>query len=374
MNTRFEDLRPYSEQEIAPAMQRIADSVYFPVIAKYIFPDRDVNDVRRMVMNIRTTYEFQTQVMYDFNRMTLKMSVRHLTCDGLEHLDAKQAYLFVSNHRDIVLDSSLLQYMFHNSGLRTTEISFGSNLMSSQVAVDIGKSNKMYTVKRGGNLRDFYTHSLHLSSYLRHTLTEKRESVWIAQRNGRTKDGNDLTDQGIIKMFCMSDATDPVRSLAALHPVPVAISYQIEPCDILKTRERYLSRNGQKYIKQSGEDMQSILTGIMQPKGDIHIRVCKPLAEEELADLPCASPNEFYRKAAMLIDARIRGAYKLHDNNYIAHDLRSGRAAFASLYTQEGKTAFLTRCEQMLREVKGEEAALRDIFLGIYANPVEYGR
>ncbi|MDR2468895.1 MAG: acyltransferase [Tannerella sp.] len=371
MDTSFDDLRPYLPHEIPPAMQRIAASDYFPDMARFIFPEREIEDVRRMVSNLRTTHEFQMQVMCDFVRSVLNRSVRRLTFGGLHHLHPDRQYLFIANHRDIVLDSSLMLYVFHCNSLPITEISFGSNLMVSQLIIDIGKSNKMYTVRRSGNLRELYEHSLRLSRYLRHAIIVRGESIWIAQRNGRTKDGNDLTDQGIIKMFCMSRIADPVHALMELNVIPVAISYQIEPCDILKTRELYASRDGKKYIKQPGEDLHSVLTGILQPKGDIHLQICPPLSGEELLAIAGDSPNEFYRKTAALIDTRIWEACKLHDNNYIAHDLRSGADTYATRYTPEALAEFETRYRQMLHEITGDESVLRKIFLGIYANPVD---
>ena len=370
-NPAFDDLRPYIQEEIPPAMQRIAESEYFPLMAQFIFPDKDVEEVRNTVRQITTTHEFQIKIMYYFNKEIIERFVDSFTFSGVEYLDPAKNYLFVSNHRDIMLDSSLMQYMLHINGFNTTEITFGDNLMSSQLIIDIGKSNKMFKVVRGGNMRDFYKKSMQLSEYIRYTIKEKKESIWIAQRGGRTKDGNDMTDQGIIKMFCMSDADDPVRSAYELNMAPVSLSYQIESCDILKTRELYLSRNGNKYIKQKGEDLNSILTGITQPKGNIHFCICEPVRHSELEAIEYNQPNEFYKSLATLIDRRIHKNYKLHNNNYIAHDLRSGKDTYTANYTPDEKAAFIKRTEQMLREVEGEKDILMSIFLGIYANPVE---
>ena len=370
-DTQFDDLRPYNQEEIAPAMQRIAADGYFPVLAQFIFPDKEVEEVRDFVRQIRTTREFQIGIMYYFNKVIIERFAGSFTFSGLEYLDREKNYLFISNHRDIVLDSALMQYMLYINEFNTTEITFGDNLMSSQLIIDIGKSNKMFKVIRGGNMRDFYKNSLHLSKYLRHTITQKRESVWIAQRGGRTKDGNDMTDQGIIKMFCISDKDDLIRSADALNIVPVAISYQIEPCDILKTRELYLSLNGAKYVKQKDEDLNSILTGITQPKGNIHCCVCEPVSRNELETIAYNQPNDFYKSLATLIDRRIHTNYKLNSFNYIAHDLRAGKDTFAAHYTPDEKATFITRTAQMLQQLKGEKEILTSLFWGIYANPVE---
>jgi len=369
MQSKFDDIRPYYPSEIPPAMHRIAASEHFGVMSQYIFPDSDMEDVREMVRNIRTTDEFQKQVMYYFNEQVVRRSMTGFSFDGIEKLNPATNYLFVSNHRDIMLDSSLLQYMLHDNGFRTTEITFGSNLMNPQLVVDIGKANKMFKVVRSSNIREFLTHSMHLSEYLRYTITEKGESIWIAQRNGRTKNGNDATDQGIIKMFCMSGKSNLIQAIDELNIVPIAISYQLESCDFLKTRELYLSQNDQKYIKQPGEDLRSILTGITQPKGHVHISFCKPVTQEDL-QFDYAAPNDFYKKIACLIDQRIYHNYRLYNNNYIAHDLLSGLDTHSDKYTNEEKESFLARCHAMLEQIEGDKEVLTSLFLGIYANPV----
>ena len=371
MMDNFDDLRPYYDSEISSAMQRIAGSPYLAAMTNFVFPDKTVNEVREMLLNIHTIEEFQFQVMYYFNKSVINNSIRNFTFSGIERLDPEKSYLFVSNHRDIVLDSSLMQLMLYQSELRTSEITFGSNLMTSQLIIDIGKSNKMFKVVRGGSIRDFYKNSMRLSEYIRHTISQKKESIWIAQRNGRTKNGNDATDQGIIKMFCMSEPASLINALSLLNIVPVAISYEVEPCDILKTRELYLSRNGQKYVKEDGEDFNSILTGIIQQKGNVHISICEPVSLNDLNLIAENYPAEYHKKVASLIDKRICGEYKLHSNNYIAHDIRSGKETYQIYYTLEEKERFIQRYEQMLQQVAGEKEVLRSLFLGIYANPVD---
>ena len=166
INTAFDDLRPYIQEEIAPAMQRIAASEYFPMMSQFIFPEKDVEEVRNTVRQFRTTREFQLGIMYYFNKVIIERYANSFTFDGVEYLDPNKSYLFISNHRDIMLDSALMQYLLHINGFNTTEITFGDNLMSSQLIIDIGKSNKMFKVVRGGNMRDFYSKSLHLSEYI----------------------------------------------------------------------------------------------------------------------------------------------------------------------------------------------------------------
>ena len=370
MNQKFDDIRPYVDAEIPAAMQRITESKYFPEIAKFLFPEKELSQVQTLLRSYRNIHDFQVEIMYQFNKQILTRTVDQFSYSGTERLDPAKRYLFVSNHRDIVLDSSLLQWALYHEGLRPTEITFGSNLMSSQLIIDIGRSNKMFKVMRGENPRDFYKTSLYLSEYIRHAITQKGESVWIAQRNGRTKDGNDATDQGIIKMFCMSDTRDLVKSIEEPNIVPIAISYQWEPCDILKTKELFLSRGDVKYEKQANEDFISIMTGFTQWKGNIHISFCEPLQKEEYIGFAGETPNKFYKNMAKLIDERIYSNYKNWNTNYIAHDIRSGTNQYATYYTTEEKEKFEQRFQQVLNHVPGEKEVISSIFLGIYANSV----
>ena len=372
---KFDDIRPYNPDEVPAAMQRIAESEGFPIVASFVFPDQDIKKLRTMVANLKTTEEFQSKVMAQFNEQVIKRSTTEFNVEGIDTLQKDVPYLYVSNHRDIVLDSSLLQYKLHSLGFQTTEITFGANLMCMPLIIDIGKSNKMFRVERGGTPKEFYRCSLHLSEYIRHVITEKHSSVWIAQRNGRTKDGLDKTDQGIIKMFGMSRNDDKIKSLAELNIIPVSVSYEWESCDYLKAFELYISRN-QKYIKRPGEDVTSILTGITQPKGRVHFEICPQIREEELSAFDCMTANEYHQQVARLIDQRIISHYRLWPNNYIAHDMLYGTNTYRELYTDEEKQLFvehmavLNQMAQLEQYEVTDLDALYDIFLRIYANPV----
>ena len=369
--SEFDDIRPYNAEEFLEAMQRIAASTSFPLLASYVYPDEPLEEVRQRIANYKNVHDFQSQTMFRVNERVIEESISKFTCSGIERLSRDKSYLYVSNHRDIMLDASLLQYFLLTQDFDTTEITFGANLMSSQLVVDIGKCNKMFKVERpGGSIKDFYRSSLHLSDYIRYAILEKKQSVWIAQRNGRTKDGVDATDQGIIKMFCMSRPDDKIQALSELNIVPVAVSYEWESCDILKALELYQSQYA-KYIKKPGEDLNSILTGILQRKGRVHFELCEPITEEELLQYDHLTNNEYHKAVAQLIDSRINPAYHLWPNNYIAHDLRYGSKAFQSFYTNEEREAFLRRLNQLDKYDDCDLDQLKDIFLSIYSNPVE---
>ena len=378
---KFEEIRPYTDDEIPAAMDRIAGSTSFPLLASYVFPDRSIDDVRKEVRSYKTIHDFQIGIMYWANRKIIEDSTESFTCGGMEnispstpntHHPSANAHLYVSNHRDIMLDAALFQNVLVDNGHDTTEITFGANLMQGQIVIDIGRSNKMFKVARpGGSVREFYKSSLLLSEYMRHVITEKHQSVWIAQRNGRTKDGKDRTDQGIIKMLCMSRSDDKVRAIADLNIVPVSVSYEWESCDILKTVELYERQFG-PYIKKPGEDLNSILTGITQYKGNVHFEVCKPLCFDELNEFSDLTSVEFHKAVANLLDQRICSSYHLYPNNYIAHDILYGNKKYSAMYSSEEKNAFMHRMNKLQKyEEECDMDRLYEIFLGIYANPVD---
>ncbi len=366
----FDDIRPYRDEEIPDAMRRIVSSDFFGLLCSYVYPGRSLSEVRELMLSFHTIRDFQLEVMKCVNEQVISRSISSFTYSGIEKLDPQKRYLFVSNHRDIMLDSCLLQYILYKNGHETTEITFGANLMSSPLVIDIGKANKMFRVERGGSMKDFYKSSKHLSDYIRYVINQKHESVWIAQRNGRTKNGWDATDQGIIKMFCLSKHDDKIAALEELHIVPVSVSYEWESCDILKALELYESRSG-KYIKKPGEDLNSILTGIVQAKGHVDIVFCPEITREELMQYDECTNNEYHKKVAELLDSKINRAYHLSPNNFIAHDLRYGKKQFKDMYTQQQMDAFMARCAKIYEYEIEEPDVLKDIFLGIYANPVD---
>ncbi|MDR2413353.1 MAG: acyltransferase [Odoribacteraceae bacterium] len=370
MNDSFDDLRPYRDDEIPAAMQRITADELFPRLAAFVYPGLDLERVRAMVRGYVSVEEFQLQTMKTFVEQVIARSTTGFSVSGLQDLDPARRYLFVSNHRDIVLDASFLQYALYRAGHRTSEVSFGSNLMSSPLVVDVGKANKMFKLVLGGTARELYATSSRLSAYIRHAITVKRESVWIAQRNGRTKDGRDVTDRGIIKMFRLSAPGNPVDALAALNIVPLSISYEWEPCDVLKALERYRSRQG-RYVKQPGEDLRAIITGVTAPKGEVHLRVGAPLSADDLLPFVALSPGGFNERVAALVDSQVTANYRLSCNNYIASDLLAGNERHARHYSPVQRDLFHHHYRVACSLVDVEDpAAFSSIFLGIYANPV----
>ena len=370
IDPRFDDIRPYYDSEIPASMQRIATCPYFDKIASFVFPDEDTETVRKKIINISTVNEFQKKVMSPMNEQVIKRTMTDLTYGGIGNISKDKSYMYVSNHRDIVLDASLLQQILFYNGFETTQITLGANLMENPVVTDVFKSNKMFVIERGGSLKEFYFSSYHVSDYMRYMITQRHESVWIAQRNGRTKDGKDVTDRGVIKMFGMSSSENKVDALAELNILPVSVSYEWEPCDVLKAVELYHRRRG-KYVKKHGEDVNSILTGILQPKGRVNFHFCDVVSYDDLMRYNDCSKNEFEHKVAELITNRICRNYMLFPNNYIAHDLQHNNQQFADRYTEEQKQTFVKHLDVLKEYTEYNQDELLEIFLGIYASPVD---
>ena len=368
----YTDIAPFNDEEAAAALARVSIHPNVPWISKLMFPDKPETFLRDILRNIHSVDEFQTIVMSKAIDWVIEHTCTALTYDGVENVKAIGGpYLAMSNHRDIILDPAFVQLILHRNGLSWTEICVGDNLLKSKTVELLIRSNRMIKVIRGISARELYLSSQILSHYIRESIVSGRCPVWIAQRQGRTKDGMDTTEQGLLKMFDMSGNGDFVQSFQELHIVPISISYEYEPCDILKAREVLISRS-QKYVKTEEEDLQSIIQGIRQPKGRVHIHFGEPLSREEIEEASSCEKNDRYQKIRHAFDQRIIGGYHLWKTNYMACDIISGTDKYASQYEPQEKEAFQAYLESQLMKVEPtlDKAALRDILLHIYGNPV----
>ena len=363
---RFDDIRPYYDSEVPAAMQRIADDPLLLYALKFFGQEDRLAEIQGMIRSIRTTDELQTGLMLPICRMLVSRTIDRFSYDGVENVSPGRGQLFVSNHRDIVMDAYLLQLVMLENGFPSSHITFGSNLMDPQFVVDVGLSNKMFkTVRKTSNFQSFLESSIHLSDYINY-VTAHGESVWIAQRNGRTKDGFDKTEPGLLRMLLLG--ADKRKSLEDLNITPVAVSYQWEPCDSLKALELYRSRDGEPYVKKKGEDLNSIITGVTSPTGNVHISICPPLGLDSY-------PERISRTdmSAMVreIDGKIFSHYRLWDTNYAAFDILNGTDNYKDFYSGDVRKAFTERMEQAV-EASGvdDRDAFRELFLKIYAGPV----
>ncbi|MBQ6244962.1 MAG: 1-acyl-sn-glycerol-3-phosphate acyltransferase [Bacteroidales bacterium] len=372
----FGDIRPYTDEEAVEALGRVSRHPMTPVISKYLFPDLPASTMSHMLRGIGSVDQFQNEIMFAVVAAVAAKTSAGVTWAGQEHLKALDGrkFLMISNHRDIVLDPALIQFMLKQEGLPTTEICVGSNLLGSQLVEDLMRSNRMIKVIRGVGPRELYRSSQVLSQYIRESITSGHASIWIAQREGRTKDGLDTTEQGLLKMLEMSGEGSFEQNFLDLRIVPLSISYEYESCDARKAREVLLRREG-PYVKKEKEDLHSILTGIRQQKGRIHLEVGEPLRADEVAAAASADRNERYQALRATLDRRIVGGYHLWKTNYMADDLLGGttRWAEAGKYTPAELDAFEKYIAHKLGKLERrlDRQALREIFLGIYAGPVQ---
>ena len=319
--------------------------------------------------------EFQDIAMVGVVQSVLVKTAEGFTCNGTENLTALQGrkFLAVSNHRDIVLDPALIQYSLHEAGLPYSELCVGSNLLKNQLIEDLMRSNRMIKVIRGISARELYLSSRKLSGYIRGTIVSGAASVWIAQREGRTKDGADTTEQGLLKMFDLSGENGFEQNFKDLCIVPMSISYEYEPCDARKAREILIRRQTGTYRKKPNEDTHSILTGIRQVKGHIMLNIGRPLTDEELARAAACSGNDRYQSIRHLLDERIISGYKLFKTNYMGYDLMNGTSEYLGVkYLPEDLESFRKYTEHKIGKLERrlDRDALRDIFWHIYGNPV----
>lgn len=374
MEDKFFDIRPYTDSEAQDAFKRISEDPALDYISRYLNPEASPAEMRGLIGSLTSVKEFQHKFMYGAVKSIIKKTANTLTSNGIHYLKDGKCHLLISNHRDIILDPAIIQALLYENSIHTTEIAVGDNLISSKFIEDVTRSNGMIRVVRGGSPREIYHHSTHLSEYLRLKIGGEMCSAWIAQRNGRTKDGIDQTSQGLLKMLLMSGTGDFAVDINSLNILPISISYQYEPCDFLKAREIYYSRRVQ-YKKMPGEDLNSILTGLTQNKGNIHFEFLSPLSSAEIKQCADLDKNDRFQALSKLIDKKIILNYKLWNNNYLSNDILNNTSIYSSHYTEEDKRCFISYMESGLNDIVEKESnidynELREIFLSIYANPV----
>jgi hypothetical protein len=368
----FANISPYTDEEAVAALKRLSHHPMLPFISKYLFPKERVNLLAKALRKVESIDDFQQTVMSKVVSAVVDSTSAGFTYDGIENIKGDRKFLAISNHRDIILDPALTQWTFFNEGLPMTQICVGSNLLSSRTFEDLLRSNRMIKVIRGISARELYLSSQHLSRYIRHTITSGTASVWIAQREGRTKNGLDVSEQGILKMFDLSGTGDFKNNFQELNMIPMSISYEYEPCDARKARELLIKRETGSYTKKPDEDMHSILTGIRQWKGGIHLSIGKPITELEIIRASWHEKNDRYQAIRRTIDRRIIEGYKLWKTNYMGYDLMTGTDRFAEMYTPEDLENFKAYTEHKLGKLERrlDRDALRVIFWHIYGNPV----
>ena len=369
--SEFEGISPYTDAEAAEALSKLAEFPLLPAISQKVFPNEEPHFLKNTLKSINTIDEFQVLVMQKFVRWVIETTAKNFSYDSIANIDPNKKFLALSNHRDIILDPAITQLVLYANGIPMTEIAVGDNLITSQTIEWLIRSNRMIKVVRGISARELYLSSQLLSKYIRLNITENRSSIWLAQRQGRTKNGYDITEQGLLKMLDMSGQADFQTNFEELNIIPMSISYEIEPCDILKARELVISRK-QKYVKGKDEDWNSIMTGILQQKGNIHLNIGTQLTSDEIAEAAKCDKNDRYQLIRHAVDLRVIEGYKLWKNNFVAYDLLNHSFKYSDMYDISDIEKFVAYMEHQLDTVEKElnREDLRRIFLGIYANPV----
>jgi Acyltransferase len=377
----YDSIRPYSDRELQEAVVRILQEPLFYKMIRWVYPGLSKTAIQSMLTNVKSVNEFQSEVSGPAFKRVIEMTTSGMSFTNIQSLDRSKAYLFLSNHRDIILDSALLNVSLLEEGYRTTQIAIGDNLLSHKVVEDIVRSNKNFIVNRNVSSKEVYHYSMRLSNYIRKTLSEDGDSIWIAQREGRSKDGDDRTATGLLKMFAMSGGNEIENALKPLAMIPMAVSYEYDPCDILKTNELMHIKQLGHYEKKKGEDVLSMLTGITGHKGRVDISVGSSLDGIIDQMRSIQNKNEKYRFLTQEIDREMHRIYKLWPTNYIAYDLLMGTRDYKEHYSNIQKIAFgnyvranvfklsLNRKKTVLPK-EGFTAMAREIMLQMYANPV----
>lgn len=368
----FDDIRPYTDKEVKSKIKEMVKDPVFDEVLSHIFKFRPkVEMVKMQLRMIRSTKQLQGTFIYDLLRMVINKTSSGLTCSGVENLDKNKPYLFISNHRDIVLDAALLNFLIFEKGMNTTMIAIGNNLLLYRWIEHAVKLNRSFIIKRGLPPRELLQASSKVSHFIRKSITEDNLSVWIAQREGRTKDGFDKTQVSILKMLNMSNKNDIVEGFRELNIVPVSISYEIEPCGLAKMKELIKKEHyGQK--KTNKDDLKSMSMGIFNPKGRMRFSFGTPIEiGDEYADAKSKEQqNKVAQDIAEKIDSQIYTNYKLWPNNYIAYDMLMQEHRFKSQYTHTEEKKFEMMLEQAMIHIDYPITDIQERFLKLYANPV----
>jgi hypothetical protein len=381
MSNEFDEIRPYEAGEMQQAFDELINDRQFSLVLKGFVPwlPKSVRNglLKLAFIGVKTPLDFQQRFM----KPVVKWIIRKHTdgCTFNEKLlprDKSLRYTFVSNHRDIVLDSAFLDVMLVDAGYPTTvEIGIGDNLLIYPWIKRLVRMNKAFTVRRGLSLRETMAASQLMSRYIHHAVTEKKENIWIAQREGRAKDSSDHTQDAVLKMLAMGNSATsglPADNLRDLNIVPLTISYEFDPCDYLKAQEFQQKRDNPSFKKSRQDDLDNMKTGIFGYKGRVRYTCAAPINTwiDELSDLP---KTEWFKILAERMDCEIYRGYTLYPCNYIALDELEGTNTHVDHYTKSDQERFEKYLAGQLAKIQlpnKDEAFLRERMLTMYANPL----
>ena len=359
----FDAIRPFEASELPAAYDRLEKDGQFRAVVSYLYPQVPFEAVMQQMRSCPTCLDFQKAFCYPFLKDLMSKASTGFDID-VQSIDVSRRYTFVSNHRDIVLDSALLDVLLVDAGAETTaEIAIGDNLLAAPWIKDLVRINKSFIVERSLPPREILVASKHLSEYMHLVVCQKHDNIWIAQREGRAKDSDDRTQPSILKMMAMGGEGTAVERLKQLHIVPLSISYEYDPCDFLKAREYQLKRDVAGWKKSRQDDVESMRTGIMGYKGHVHYH-CAPCIDDWLDTLPADMPRgEFYETVAAHIDREIHRHYRIYASNRVA------AGAGSTAEEQESFSRYVDRQLSRVQLPAPDTAFLRERLVTMYANP-----
>ena len=367
--TKFDSIRPFYDSEVNTALKSLLHHPMMKAMMDFTFPEIEETTWKDQLSRTHSIRDFQINFVYQSIQRILEKSSEGLTTSGFEKLEPNTPYLFISNHRDIILDTSLLNVSLFDHGLVMTSSAIGDNLVQKEFLLKLSRLNRNFLVQRGLSPRELLQSSKLMAEYMYHLLSKENRSVWIAQREGRTKDGNDATHQGVLKMIAMaSDEQNCMDFFKKIKIVPVSISYEYDPTDALKMPQLLAISKDEEYIKEKNEDFITLLSGIIGQKKRIHIHVGDILENEyEKIKIENDNNNKQIQALAQVIDDSILKSYKLWPTNFIAYDILNTTSRFAHLYDDKERQLFERRLEM---RIDAENETMKAGFLAMYANPV----
>ena len=376
-DTDFSDIAPYDDSIFHEKMKELVKDPGFLHAVNYTMPPEDVPHLIDDLLKIDNKYDFQRQVMFPFLEMIAKTTTSGISLGGTKYYNPSLNYVFITNHRDIVLDASFLNLAFLRNGMPTSEVAIGNNLLVFDWINDLVRLNKSFIVKRNTGLREGLLAAKHLSAYIHRAILDKHESVWIAQREGRAKDSSDRTQESLVKMLAISGQGTFMERIKEINLMPVSISYEYDPNDYLKAKEFLMKRRDPNFKKSQRDDLFSMETGLLQFKGKVHFQLTPRINNklDQLGDFPDNNTNAKY--VGCVIDQAIHRSYEIFPVNYIAFDMLHHTTRFSAKYTPEEKQKAQEYFDAQLSKANipdlttEEYDFMMEMMLTMYANPLK---
>ena len=371
--TEFDEIRPYHDEELPQVFEELIEDPAFQRAACMTVPDIPFEVIAEKMRECKTKLEFQLTFCYGIMKKIVDDYTDSLTLSSEVELDKNKAYTYISNHRDIILDAGFLSVLLVDKGLDTVEIAIGDNLLIYPWIKKLVRVNKSFIVQRALTMRQMLESSKRMSRYMHHTINDKQQSIWIAQREGRAKDSDDRTQLSVLKMLAMGGDGTVLDRLIGMNIVPLAISYEYDPCDYLKAQEYQQKRDNPEFTKTTQDDLLNMETGMFGYKGRVHFHMSPTINEhlDKLKTITCKS--ELFTQVSELIDREIHKSYKFYPGNYVAYDLLLDTDEMSDKYTEEEKNTFESYINKQIDKIKIENKDidyLRGKMLLMYANPL----